>query len=243
MINQNIHVISLARTPQRLAAFRKQNSHIPARVFAAIDGRKVSLEQRYQLIDPSFAEYTQSSLGTTMSHRALWAQAVNSKNLLTICEDDAIFHYKFVEHADQLLSSLGSRWDFVLWGYNFDSVLDVEIPNLSDCVMSFSQDTMRKNRKRYCASDINPTLYRLINAFGITCYTVSPHGAQRLLEVTDYISKRDVFVRGLKRSIPNDGIDVILNRFYSVFDCHVCFAPLVVTENSWTQSTVQFTTR
>ena len=239
----DIHVISLARTPERLAAFRKQNSHIPARVFAAIDGRKVPLEQRHQLVETSYTEFTQSALGTTMSHRALWQQAVNTNSSLTICEDDAVFHYKFAEHADRLLSSLGPRWDFVLWGYNFDSVLDVEIPNLSDCVMSFSQDTMRKNRKRYCASDINPALYRLINVFGITCYTVSPQGAKKLLEVTDYITRREVYIRGLKRSIINYGIDVVLNRFYSVFDCHVCFAPLVVTENSWTQSTVQFTTR
>src|ERR1700694_1327565 len=86
-----INVISLERTPARLVEFRKLNAHLKdVTVFKAIDGMALSqddLAARAWIVPP--IHYTPGTLGSMMSHTALWEHAAASGEITTICEDDA----------------------------------------------------------------------------------------------------------------------------------------------------------
>ncbi len=44
-----------------------------------------------------------------------------------MAEDDAVFREDFVAAQAEFLDKLLPGWDFVLWGWNFDSMLSVRI--------------------------------------------------------------------------------------------------------------------
>src|SRR5439155_5872874 len=110
---------------------------------------------------------------------------ISRKAAITVCEDDAIFHRNFLEHAPRLISSVEPEWDLVMWGWNFDSILLFDlVPGVSPCLANFNQDQLRSAIATYQDQRISPTLFRLLRAFGTVCYSISPRGAQILMERT-----------------------------------------------------------
>ncbi len=123
-----IHVISLARTPERLAAFRKLNGHLNnIVVFEAIDGLVLTREglAKRGLIAEA-AHYSDGALGNMMSHTALWDHAAASGEITTVCEDDAIFNLNFQRRAMNVISILPDDTDIVYWGWNFNAHTAIE---------------------------------------------------------------------------------------------------------------------
>ena len=73
----DVHVISLARSPDRLEAFQRSNAHLDgARIFEGIDGRALARQEliRDGVIAPDL-DYSPGALGGALSHRALWRVA------------------------------------------------------------------------------------------------------------------------------------------------------------------------
>jgi len=237
-----VSVISLARTPERLAEFRRQNDPVLRYdVFPAVDGREFTPQQ---LASAGYFDgtvsYTQGAIGNALSHLRLWESVGQSEYPATICEDDAIFHRQFVEQSERLIAQLHMKWDLVVWGWNFDSVLIAELlPRLSHCLFAFDQTAMRRNASQYVQSEVNANLFKLLKSFGTVCYTISPSGARKFISKVLPIRRMDLYLPGLNRGLPNAALDIMMNHFYTEFDCFVAFPPLVLTLNDDASSTVQ----
>jgi glycosyl transferase family 25 len=239
----NIHLINLDRSTDRLATFRAVNSHVMPHVtrFAAIDGKTVTraafVEQG--IIAPDLG-YTDGALGNALSHLALWDMAIRENRSMTICEDDAIFNSSFCAVSVSVLRELPPDWHLITWGWNFDSVLWFDmIPGVSRCIGSFDQESLRKGIDAFQSAKLRPRAYRLLQAFGTICYSVSSVGARLLRQNCLPLRNTTVHVVGLRAAVVNSGMDVALNGVYSHMNCFVSVPPLVVTRNDRSRSTVQ----
>jgi glycosyl transferase family 25 len=235
-----IHVISLARTPERLRHFMKSNQHLRVDVFNAIDGASVDTSST-RIFDPecTASHWTRGAIGNYLSHVSLWERVSVSNEEMTICEDDAILSNDFIDVSTRLLKNI-ENWDFILWGWNFDSVLWCNLlPNISSVAMIFDQNSLRHNISSFPNSIQNSRLYRLHGAYGIPCYSISPAGAQKILRNIKPIKSKANFMPILNRSVTPYGLDGLLNSIYPQIDAMVCFPPLSVTPNHHEISTVQ----
>lgn len=234
----NLYVISLAKTPQRLLKFRNENPHLGFTVYEAVNGNEIPTSELGRYIEPAY-QYSPGALGNCLSHQNLWRLAINLNKSITIAEDDAIFHHDFIKQHHRLIAAAGDSWDFISWGWNFDSTLDISLPgNLSDCVVNVNQNQLRENYQDYIRSPIEPALFKLNQTFGTMAYSISPQGAATFLEKTHPIVRKEVFVRGLKRVVPNVTLDISLSDLYASMNCYAAFPPLAVSENRHEISTV-----
>jgi len=179
-------------------------------------------------------------LGCAFSHLGQWELASKEENPITLAEDDAIFHKKFELLASKVVASLPADWDIIQWGWNFDSILAFDLlPGVSSCVSAFDQVGLRDNVSAYQTLALNPVPYRLQRSLGTVCQSVSPAGAARLLRHCLPIRPMETFYPLLNRTLPNTGIDNMMNELYSKINAYVCIPPLVITTNELTLSTVQ----
>lgn len=236
------HVINLDRSPERLAAFTVLNSHLHDVVrISAVDGQTLNRGDlvKNNTIEPNLG-YSDGGLGCALTHISLWTRAVEQHERMLICEDDAIFNHNFASRAESTLAALPPDWDIVLWGWNFDAYLVFEpIPGVSPCLAHFDQSRMRKAVSQFQTSKFPTQPFRLQRAFGTVCYSVSPGGGAKLLESCLPIRAGTVYFPGLNRSLPNSGIDIMMNNYYPQLNAFLCFPPLVITKNEHGISTVQ----
>ncbi|HZP79373.1 MAG TPA: glycosyltransferase family 25 protein [Pseudolabrys sp.] len=245
-----IHIINLDRTPERLSEFTAVNSHLTdlAR-FSAIDGQQLDIPRlaSQNVVAPNvLTTFSLGGVGLALSHLALWEHVIATGQVMTICEDDAIFNRHFEEMADEMLRLLPSDWDFISWGWNFDFFINFEmLPGVSTCLAQFEEKRLREGIGAFQEQGIVAQYFKLNWAYGTPCYSVSPKGAQ--------ILKRECFplrpqlitcpdghrVPPFSRLYRTVGIDLTLNSIYSKMNAFVCFPPLVVTRNETTRSTVQ----
>ena len=249
----NIRFINLERSPERLAKFLRINSHLSSvERFPAVDGRALDPRELVEkglitsdLIDPDY--YSIGDVGAAMSNIGIWNLAIESNQIVTVAEDDAIFNFDFERRAAGILSNLPPDWDFILWGFNWDLFACFEmIPGVSMCLAQFQQERMRAAIATFQKKhSVLPQAYPLIWAFGLTCYSISPKGARafksRLLPLRRLLVSIPEAVRappygGTFRTV---GVDNHMNSLYRDLNSFVCFPPLVVTENDHTASTVQ----
>lgn len=247
-----VNVINLERSPDRLAEFRSANTHLESVVrFPGVDGKTLDIAELERqgilgsdLVSPDF--YTIGAVGAAMSHIALWDQAVRTHQITTVAEDDAVFHAAFDKQAGEIIRSLPSDWDFILWGWNFDLFLSFEmLPGISLSLSQFEQDRLRANIGSFQLLDIAPHAFRLVWSFGIPCYTVSPKGAAAMKRNCLPLQRSIAHFPPAQRSslraehFRNVGIDSAMNNAYGSLQAYVCFPPLVVTKNDGATSTIQ----
>jgi len=247
-----IHLINLDRSKDRLAAFVDANKHLTSvsRV-PAVDGATLdiaSLVAKDTIADGLVASefYTVGALGAAFSHLSMWQTAIETNAVLTVAEDDGIFHGQFETLAPNLLQKLPSDWDLISWGWNFDLFMCFEmLPGVSHCLAQFEQDRMRAGVEVFQKQAIDPQMFKLIWQFGTPCYTISPKGAQALLD-------RSLPLRPTTTAFPpgarvqpgagnfrNVGIDSVMNGAWSELNAFVCFPPLVISKNESAKSTIQ----
>lgn len=91
-------VISLARRPERFKSFQETfgNSRIVIELLPGIDGRKVSVEQYLQRINPWFLKFGNEKtirgvVGCKLSHEQVWRRIAELEDgLYFVFEDDAV---------------------------------------------------------------------------------------------------------------------------------------------------------
>ena len=237
-----INIISLERTPERLAAFRRTNPHLTNTiVFTAVDGLTLSVDDLAAkgLVVPPI-QYTAGRLGCMMSHTALWDQAIRSGQALTICEDDAIFNRGFERRAAEILAALPGDTDIIYWGWNFDAPTAIElIPGLSPCATAFGKNPQPQDIYSFQDNRIRPVAYRLLRAMGIVCYTITPQGAKRLRELCLPVRNETWEFPEIKARIANIGIDVAMAQALPRLQAFCSVPPLVMSLNELKESTVQ----
>ena len=199
-----IVVINLDCSPDRLKKFKETNSHIEFVRFSAIDGAAMGRDAVY---------------GCAISHLTLWHQVISAGEPLTICEDDAIFSRFFEDDAERILATVSPKWDIILWGWNYDTTLHFYMgpsafPSL--CSAQFDEDQLRLTADQFQDSAMGGRAFRLTRAYGTVCYTISPAGAEKLLEHCATLFAP---------------IDIMLNEAYARMNSFVSFPPLVITKN------------
>jgi glycosyl transferase family 25 len=237
-----ISVINLDRSPARLATFLEENRHLKhVERIPAVDGKSISRERllEHHIFAAEMPGYSHGAIGCALSHLAQWEAACKHNRILTLAEDDAVFHLDFQAHASRLIASLPIDWDIVLWGWNFDSILAFDLlPGVSQCIGLFNQNGIRENLALYQTTPIQPAPFRLSRALGTVAYSVSPAGAEKLHHHCLPIRDMDAFYPGLNRTLANRGIDNMMNALYPTVNAFVSFPPLAVTRNDHSLSTV-----
>jgi glycosyl transferase family 25 len=239
-----IHLINLDRSPERLSRFQAVNAHLENVVrFPAVDGGKqdvAALIAAGSIDQVSATHYTPGAIGAALSHIALWSKAIDAQQSLTVCEDDAIFNSNYAEESRSLIETLPADWDFILWGWNFDANLLIDlIPGVSACLCKFDQGSLVAGVESFRTQAIASRALPLLRSFGIPCYSISPRGAQALKSACFPIRAGDIYFPGMERLIANVGIDVAMNSAYPAIKAYAAFPPLVITKNERASSTIQ----
>lgn len=225
-----IHAINLDRQTGRWSRFLDVAGVADVVRFAAVDGAAVN---RTALADNGFIaeplSRTDAALGRTCSHVALWYQALETSEPLTIVEDHAVLAATFPAAAQQVLDAL-TDWDLVVWGWDLDSVLWAQIPEgVSVCRVRFDRADMPGDHLETFRTGTGPhTAVRLQHCLGSFAYTVRPAGARALLEACLPITDRRVTVGADATTLANTTPDVDLNLVYPAVRAYACFPPLAL---------------
>lgn len=235
-----IKVISLVRTPERRAGFQRQNPGLAFEFVDAVDGTAMNAADVAATgLFQSGLNYTVGAYGIALSHHRLWQAAAAGEAPLTVAEDDAVFHPDFAGIQARVLDEIPADWEFVQWGFNFDSALAFRLPFGLPVVSSFSHNHIRQAVQNFRNQAGPPTVCRLDFSFGLPAYSISPAGARRFLKelfpLRDYHRTYPL----VPRPVRNEGIDIAMNQVYPGAAAYVCFPPLVVTPNDRANSTVQ----
>jgi GR25 family glycosyltransferase involved in LPS biosynthesis len=246
-----VHLINLDRSADRLARFIAANGGIADFVrFPAVDGGLLdiaAIAAHGVIADDSLADYTAGALGNALSHLCFWEKVIEAGEMMTVCEDDTIFHSGFAAHAAAVIERLPAEWDLVLWGWNFDAGMQMDLlPGVSPALVFGDEEALRANLDAFRAGPSSPQPYRLLQAFGLLCYSLSAKGARALKDFCLPIRPMGVYLPAPNRNlldddifVPNAGIDVMLSALYPQIRAYVSVPPLVVSPNDERNSTVQ----
>jgi len=139
-----------------------------------------------------------------------------------------------------MIAALPRDWDLMLWGWNFNSVLCVDLlPGVTPCVLVCDQIRLRENIERFQGSIVPAAPFRLLRAHGSVAYSISPGGAKKLLRLCLPIRPDDVAFPVVNKLTRNDGIDMMMSLAYPQMQAFVSLPPLVITENRPETSTIQ----
>jgi glycosyl transferase family 25 len=239
--NMNIRVISMESSAERRKTFVNLNKHIKFDFFNAIEGNKLTREfiASTNLFEKNLP-YTAGAFGCALSHLALWDEAITLKKVITIAEDDAIFRLDFESLHEKKVNSLPSDWDFILWGWNFDSILSIDVmPNISPVVMVFDQDQLRNSVDAFQKFSGDATVFKLDKCFGIPSYSISPSGAAKFKSLCFPLTNFLLFFPLLNRQLQNSGIDIAMSKIYQTSNSYVAFPPLAITMNDQSITAIQ----
>jgi GR25 family glycosyltransferase involved in LPS biosynthesis len=244
----HIHLVNLDRNPERLTEFCNVNRHLTsASRFPAVDGNSLKLDllvQQGLVTQDILSMFSVGALGCAMSNIALWDRAIANEQMVTICEDDAIFNNHFEEHAEDLLRRLPHDWDIIYWGFNFNLFVSFDVlPGVSPCVATFNQDQMRMETDVFQKQIITPEAYRARWVFGTSCYSISSRGAKALKSKILPLRPQTIPLPEAQRVPPyrpkwqTVGIDNCINAAHREINSFVCFPPLVISKNDREKST------
>ena len=235
-------VLNLERRADRRTQFLAWNEETPGLQFefvSAVDGQALDVDQaRQEGLVAETAKFSTGHLACALSHRKVLLAAREQARPIFVCEDDAVFRHDFVAQWQMAHSQLPADWDFMLFGYNFDSAISMElIPGVQSFLASFDNCPIGAASLRQFRMCFQPSLVReLSNAFGLPAYAVSPRGAEKVLKACFPLRNEQVPIPCLRRIIRAFSIDCLLNLHYGKWNAFASFPPLVCTPNDKTQS-------
>lgn len=234
-------VITLERTPERFQEFYKWNAAYKIRRFNAIDGGRVAREKCIQrgLITKD-NEYLPGALGVALSHITLWRGCANENKVFHIVEDDIVLRADFWKVATGLLSGF-DEWDIILWSHNLDWPIVVgPVLGGENAVIQYGAKETATKLEAFKAVTAPSMLLPLVSAAGIGCYSLSPSGAKKLLELCLPVGNtKAAFAIERHLGWNNTGIDVEMARHYVKLKAFIAFPPLAITPNEFAKSTIR----
>lgn len=176
-----------------------------------------------------------------LAHYQAFRECIESNQPVTIFEDDAILVKNFDEKSKKLIDQVGTEWDLIQWGYNWDSFLDIRYPEKKGPVFRVSLLSQKDkfNEGEFRNSETESSLFPLVSTFGMHAYTISPKGAKKFLQ--HYPKITDIFVDNI--DLLHQGywalsLDMVLNSFYDKNDCYVALPPLSYVVNNKKESVI-----
>ena len=178
--------ITLEPEGKRHQTFTENNGHLEVDAFRGIKGAELSKEE---IIKRSCQEDLLTSglsnngrLGAASSHRTIWHIAAKEGRGHFVLEDDAHTHPRINDFINENLDRL-MNIDIGFFRINTDSILQSISPAGLRSVSIFEPKSPNQEWIRNALSKTNPQkveLHRLLKAFGLCAYFISPNGAKRL---------------------------------------------------------------
>jgi glycosyl transferase, family 25 len=246
-----VDLINLDRFAERRQEFMAVNAHLSeVRRCALFDGRELDIEALIArgVVDREATKtYTAGALGGTLASFSLWDKAIETGEMVTICEDDAIFYQQFERAAEAIISRLlPPDWDVLLYGWNFDAPLVIDLlPGVSPAVVYCDEDLLRAHAAEFQQHSQPLQAIRVLQAFGTQCYSLSPKGARALKDFCVPIRPMYVALPSASRNLQSDrrlanhGLDVMMSAAYPQLKAYVAFPPLVISKNDHGASTLR----
>jgi GR25 family glycosyltransferase involved in LPS biosynthesis len=246
-IDYETYVISLARQPEKRAAFleRNQRTGLEFRSFDAVDGSTLSKQDwlRFGLLRPGSRLYTEGHVGCAASHRDLWIYAITSHKHLLVFEDDVYCRHDLAPQLAGVLERL-PQFELLLLGYNTDAVIDLQgvSPDPMPDIVLNPRPTAEQLAAFARTSDATVAA-KLNYAFGTCAYLVSPQGAQKLLTAFP-MDNRPVWLPDKKsgaglKAFACLTIDMLLNTLYRDMAAYALMPPLALPLNDPVASTTR----
>lgn len=235
MNDLDILVVSLERTPERKASFKRFNGDILSNMhwefFTATDGLKtISLPS--EVYSPDRFDYSKGSIGAALSWVRLCEECISRNRNILGLEDDIVLHKEFEKHIQHVVSLLPNDFDITLVSYNFDSVLEFQIVPCDHLVGRFVNTELTDGRLvEFQHSLIHPTIVNLKHAFGTSGVLLSPRGAKKLLEICLPLDNREIAINGLKPPFYSYSIDGQFNDAYTKLNAFAVVPPIGVVAN------------
>jgi glycosyl transferase family 25 len=228
-------VISLPRSAERLAAFRKRagGAWPWIELMPGVDGQQLDphdLERR-GLISASALSWPRGQLGCALSHLRCLLRCQRREQAMLVFEDDAVFPNDWIAQLEQLLHQAPADWDLLLLGWNLDSCLQLEwAPGLS--LTALFQPRFPNSSKMSQALETHTprSWYRLQKGLGLAGYLVSPAGARKLLGWALPLRTLPITAPELPER-PCFSLDGQLNSLYPELSAWACMPPLVLGAN------------
>ena len=235
-------VINLARTPERLESFLKQNAAtgIVFHRFEASDGATISDDEavKTNLIRRGTRWRTRATVGVALSHRRLWEATVADDRPRLVFEDDVYIREDFAAVFPPAIATIGA-WDIVLFSYNTDALVEFNVAGDFDISALFTvKHPTAQQLSRFVRSRNATGLFRLRHAFGISGYAVSPAGARKLLARCFPMDNRMIEFKAAGNRFPAFSIDCMMNTVYRDIAAWAFVGPLALPLNDWETSTV-----
>ena len=244
-------VINLDRATARMAQFLADNT-MPGMMFqrvAAVDGQNLDRDElvRTQHIHPDL-RFSGPVLGCALSHIACWRHVAQGQQPVLICEDDAVFRHDFpVLHHH--LGRMIEQADIVYWTCNFDMHVTCDMPGLGQTTLLFDKAVTETNEglAAFQSQQSATILYRARRIWGTAAYTVTPRGAQRLLDLVlplrhadRYCHLPDGIGRTTQLGFTSVGIDMDMGMTHiDQLDGWVAVPPVVVARNDKADSAIE----
>lgn len=189
-----VHVISPTGTASRYEAFMQRNVGVPIEYVPEPLIEDTQVDRDGLLAAGVIAErdigITDGALGYALTHMALWKRARDENQSLTICEDHAVLRQDFVEfHRHHVV--LREGFDTIHWGFNLDMHACYELPGYGELIWSTDHRQFHAEGAVEAFQNArHPVrLYRARRLYGLPCYTVSPEGARKLLDLSKPLRK------------------------------------------------------
>lgn len=178
-------VISLARTPERLEQFRKNNPHVDFQWYEGHDGFKMDIEpyiDRGWFLPEMKKFYGKGVFGLAVTEIELWHECAAGAECMTISCDDVYLNKNFPLIVKDL-DSQPDFWDLIMWGANPDQPVEFMMyPDMCQTRLQANYEEFKQNIQIFSGLDIRPTLYKCVFGSGTICYTINPRSAKWMIE-------------------------------------------------------------
>jgi GR25 family glycosyltransferase involved in LPS biosynthesis len=244
-----VDLINLDRFEERRQEFFRNNKHLTeVRRCSNWDARDIdfgALVDNGTIHKEIMQTYSPGALATALCHISLWDRAITTGTVITVCEDDAIFHNQFEREAQAIIDRLPENWDVLLYGWNFDSMLLIDMLPGSPGIVLCDEDRLREHAEEFQRHSQSPQPFRVLQHFGLLCYSLSPRGAKTLKDFCLPFRPMSIAMPGLTRNLQsnrqlaNVGLDVVMSAAYPQLNAFVTLPPLAISKNDHARSTIQ----
>jgi GR25 family glycosyltransferase involved in LPS biosynthesis len=248
-----MRAINLDRRPDRWRQFLTQNAFVHNIIRqSAVDAETLDMDAlvKQHILHASAADAHRAEIACALSHREAWLTAVQRDIPQLVMEDDVILRKDIEEKLIHVMASAPPEWDFILLGFNTDSILDIEIFDNVRMQSRFCQFDNQLNQWQPCSNMLDKSaifvhtrntvsLFKIYHAFGLASYLISAKGARKLLKNCFPLRPTSCRIAALGRTLNSVALDIVLNTQYSKIEAYCVVPPLALPVNDKTQSDIQ----
>lgn len=241
--NDDLYVISLKRTPQRLESFYERNAdnlrEWNVHVIYGVDGteQKEVFKQSRLVSDNVLKSWSPGAIGSALSHMLSWRKCLHLEKPIVVVEDDAILARKMKQNLNTMLKDGNGMPPFLLLGWNLDSLLQAELEQGLGIISLFEPAyPEEKELKRLVNSKTERQSCKLKRCFGLPAYRITPAAAKYLLKHINPLIGEEI---SMGRGIPthfSETLDGLLNNQYEKIGAKIVFPPLALALNKQNES-------